>query len=791
MNNSNPVQYGARQEEPRSSIPALQRVIAACNFVTAVRLAISGYEYSTRGYYFVPWMKFWVFFQCLLPSPDILLRFFGPRDFSAAAIHRTGFLICAVAVLMTALGIALLLSRRWVLLAELVVCLLAIAGRFFGLAELMKPPNARPPHDLYSWLYFLGLIPALVFAFYSWRRFRQPLPIPGKGTAGEYAAQTNWQEMPTSTFFLSLFAVFFYSAATGISATHMDYWPKRYMLMHTVLVGGAYLAVMVFASVPRLRLYAGPVGIGVAIASFSALGLRGTLDPFLALVNLGFALGALINGEPAAMFLCGFVLSNILLAGAAARHVKWSRPETIFILLGAAICAAGTGPLTNGIESHEEALANTVREQAGLVPARMYTVQKCLLQYARANSRGSYPGSLRELNTDIPGCMNPAVASGETVDGFRYKFDSSEDHAGIHRFHLLADSIHSTGKSHVALFSDESFVLRKTDDVNYAPEKSRAYVPTTKFTLFLGSIQNHTHLERERLYWEKNHAALPPETLGSSDLHYPETLVDSQAPGYFPTSEKQHDDNSFADDSYVYSYEKTAGPPENFRLEMRPARYGVTGLLSFFVDNTGIVRATPEDRPATPQDPPAYVCAYDVYSPDCAVPVMTGPVDLDNLFPKGRQQPPEEAFHPGGLAKDATPKLFWRINDGMPKFLGISEDARLLYVTNVLTGISALRTSDGSVAWTLPGGANGVAGGDGLYTLSSDGLLMRIDSTGRIVWRFSAVGAKELVRARNGTLFVPGGYLWAVNENGGQVWRMQPAEFGAGFPALSPDEKTL
>ncbi|HKW65625.1 MAG TPA: hypothetical protein VJN89_23955 [Candidatus Acidoferrum sp.] len=179
------------------------QVIAACNFVTATRLAITGYEYSTRGYYFVPWMKLWFFLQCLLPDPGVLLRPFWPRSLSPADLQRSGFFLCGIAVLMAVLGIALLFSWRWAFLAELAVCLLAVAGRFFALADLMKPANARPPNNFYSWL-------------------------------------------------------------------------------RAALVGVAYLAVIAFARVPRLRRYAGPVAAGVAShRQFYRHQLHGTLNPAL------------------------------------------------------------------------------------------------------------------------------------------------------------------------------------------------------------------------------------------------------------------------------------------------------------------------------------------------------------------------------------------------------------------------------------------------------------------------------------------------------------------------------
>jgi len=603
-------------------------------------------------------------------------------------------------------------------------------------------------------------------------------------------------DMPARAFFFSLSALFCYGVFARLAVAHMDYWPRRYIIIHVMLLGVAYVAVMIFAIVPRLRIWAGAIGAGAAIASFFALNLDGGLSPAGILVGLLFAIGSIKNGESAsvALFLGDFILSNILLASASTLRAKLSAPKESFLIVAVAFYCIGTGPITNTINRYESAKNRKARDQAQVVPSRIYGIQACVARYAHANSRGSYPPSLRDVNSFVPGCLDPALAAGSTIDGFRYRYTPTDGPAGIQHFKVVADSVYSAGMMHMAFFTDETFILRETDDSNFPPSKGRGYVPSSQFNLFLDTIRNYTSLQRRRSSWEKNHSDAVPMTLNSSELHYPETLVDSQAPGYFPQSSVPHDANSFSDGAYIYRYEKIAGPPENFRLSMRPTRYGVSGILSFYVDNAGIVHSTPEDRPATPQDPQSDSCAYGAPFSDCAAVASTGSVDLSKLFPGSRLDRRLVVSHPGGLAKDSAPTLFWQVNDRMPQFLGVSEDSQLLYATSVLTGLSALRTSDALPVWTYPGGVNGAVGPDALYALNTrngEDLLVRINPVGAILWRFSVPGAKSVVRAHDGTLFVPGGYLWAINENGEQLWRMQLADYGAGLPKLSADEKTL
>ncbi|MBI3483533.1 MAG: pili assembly chaperone [Acidobacteria bacterium] len=59
-----------------------------------------------------------------------------------------------------------------------------------------------------------------------------------------------------------------------------------------------------------------------------------------------------------------------------------------------------------------------------------------------------------------------------------------------------------------------------------------------------------------------------------------------------------------------YNFVYAAGPPDkeghikSYSVVARPATPGVSGNRSFFTDETGVIRATMENRPASVSDPP-------------------------------------------------------------------------------------------------------------------------------------------------------------------------------------------
>ena len=66
-------------------------------------------------------------------------------------------------------------------------------------------------------------------------------------------------------------------------------------------------------------------------------------------------------------------------------------------------------------------------------------------------------------------------------------------------------------------------------------------------------------------------------------------------------------DNILTDPYYVFTYSpilgEASGRFDNFNLNARPQKYGITGIRSYLVSKDYVVHATPEDRVALPSDP--------------------------------------------------------------------------------------------------------------------------------------------------------------------------------------------
>jgi len=56
-------------------------------------------------------------------------------------------------------------------------------------------------------------------------------------------------------------------------------------------------------------------------------------------------------------------------------------------------------------------------------------------------------------------------------------------------------------------------------------------------------------------------------------------------------------------DGYTFTVSTGTGNA-TYTIDARPITYGETGTRSFFADETGVIRYTTEDRPATSEDPP-------------------------------------------------------------------------------------------------------------------------------------------------------------------------------------------
>ncbi len=90
-------------------------------------------------------------------------------------------------------------------------------------------------------------------------------------------------------------------------------------------------------------------------------------------------------------------------------------------------------------------------------------------------------------------------------------------------------------------------------------------------------------------------SALGPASPGNSPTAAAGGLIDSVLAGGLKSGYKF---------TYMPGPPDKAGHIKTYAVVARPAAYGKSGRMSFFTDETGVIRKTDEDRPATAQDPP-------------------------------------------------------------------------------------------------------------------------------------------------------------------------------------------
>jgi hypothetical protein len=104
-----------------------------------------------------------------------------------------------------------------------------------------------------------------------------------------------------------------------------------------------------------------------------------------------------------------------------------------------------------------------------------------------------------------------------------------------------------------------------------------------------------TYAETYKTGYSPSLGALGPPTGGSTESASAAGLFDSVLAGGLKSG-------------YKFTY--TPGPPDKaghvktYTVVARPVEYGKSGKISFFTDESGIIRMTEEDRPATAKDPP-------------------------------------------------------------------------------------------------------------------------------------------------------------------------------------------
>jgi len=266
---------------------------------------------------------------------------------------------------------------------------------------------------------------------------------------------------------------------------------------------------------------------------------------------------------------------------------------------------------------------------------------------------------------------------------------------------------------------------------------------------FLHGARSYFSDQTGELHWARGTvgAGSPVESIIGHEMGQARLLLDNDWvwQGGFP-AELRSDIHFAADYGYLLTYRPergAAGLRDKFRLEARPFRYGETGLRSYLLDESGVVHATPEPRPARLDDPMADDCELDESARTCSV--------------RAELVAGERSPRPAG-----------------DKVAGVTDDGTVV-VTNSPSGIVSATDPLGQVLWQLRGPSGPVIVGKDAVYVAAD-MVWAISTRGAARWRVRPPGGDQprMALAPDGTLILlTSSTLQAIDGKGGERWRQR------------------
>ena len=273
----------------------------------------------------------------------------------------------------------------------------------------------------------------------------------------------------------------------------------------------------------------------------------------------------------------------------------WTSGATVTGVLSGAI-------LIFAIQAAKEADRNFPRPLDPLVLAPdMVTVAKCAESFASSHPDSGYPQSIAQLGPQGTACLPEAVLKSPSK-GFALAYQpGTKDAAGkITAYTATAREAKPNGPDVTTIFTNEFGLIRYRYDGPHGKGGTYVYFPA-QYPLheLLRCLQNATNGPTTYLTSQAN------ETI--SDPY--ENVSRCLGPDMHPAKRE------FAHSGYDFNYTiQTAGAGTiiGYTIAARPDPYGATGIRSYYAvatldksksRNALNIYATPEDRPATPEDP--------------------------------------------------------------------------------------------------------------------------------------------------------------------------------------------
>lgn len=260
------------------------------------------------------------------------------------------------------------------------------------------------------------------------------------------------------------------------------------------------------------------------------------------------------------------------------------------------------------------------RETAARDLVRAYG--KCAFLYAKSHAASGFPENSMEMGPGGTGCLTKVEAAGAPEGySFHYAAAKSEGSAVFDRF-TAAVQLNTQHHFNGALMDEKGIAFLSVSNVEQphmvtadqvAWDSAGMYKrPWNTTAWLLPRIQTCSTLLRN----QSPSSEFPPTLVAI--LSVKEKPSDPDCLKLFgrtpdPVLLADANSNRVEDHGYILDYEPVrdaSGKISHFYVMLRPKRYAEDGFRSYFMDDSGVIHATPEDRAAASADPEAMSCEF-------------------------------------------------------------------------------------------------------------------------------------------------------------------------------------
>jgi hypothetical protein len=363
-------------------------------------------------------------------------------------------------------------------------------------------------------------------------------------------------------------------------------------------------------------------GIGMA-AGFGVLQFL----PYIAIGTLPYPMGMMfllgVQGPASLLVALLPVFGALVMAVAAASATAQAGKPTAQTAgkWGVGVLAMLLGALINSQIVHESTYAKSPpmsreREskqseefQRGHAAQRdVLMIGKCVFQYAAAHPSEGFPEKLEQIGPSGTGCFRDING----VQGHVFVYEASSGSGTGPRDRFLARSKQTAHIPSTFSLPDEMIDESGISADMQNEKRGFAFSPALVLTKNIGDCL--------RMAFDANGGDTYPANLHGLLSIKAQYGVPCIQP--FEAKDLSVIDlwrNKFSYQFYDFEYEPTKAPNgkyKGFRLEARPQQYGELALRSYFMDEGGIVHATPQDRAANSGDPDA---SCELLEKDCSI----------------------------------------------------------------------------------------------------------------------------------------------------------------------------